>query len=324
MKYTTLDKVVKGVLLQKKFPIHFYIDFLVYAQRAFEEISWDTIGNIRALKLSINSYGAITLPSDFVDIIKIGLSYGQFVRPMHHREAINRLNEFQYDRVVATLGAIVPGAGYTNGTYTNVSLTGGLGTGAKATVTVAGGVITVVTITNGGSAYAAGDILSALNSSIGGTGTGFSVPVATIASTGKILYPSTFNSGFSNYWYNYGYASSNYGGNVDYGDSYKIITERNEIQLHNNVPGNDVVLEYLSDGSEVDNATQINVYAKATIEAFINWKWKENNRSYGEGERQRAQRQYEHQHKILRARMNPLTTADIKRSIYRNTIAAPK
>ncbi|MDE2097308.1 MAG: hypothetical protein KGL39_08705 [Patescibacteria group bacterium] len=77
---------------------------------------------------------------------------------------------------VVGAGAITGGSGYTNGTYTGVSLTGGSGSGAKATITVSGGAVTGVTITAAGSGYYDGDALSAAASSIGGTGSGFSVP----------------------------------------------------------------------------------------------------------------------------------------------------
>lgn len=54
------------------------------------------------------------------------------------------------------------GSSYTNGTYNNVALTGGAGTGAFATIVVAGGVVTSVTITAHGVNYVAGNILSAV------------------------------------------------------------------------------------------------------------------------------------------------------------------
>jgi hypothetical protein len=53
------------------------------------------------------------------------------------------------------------GSAYTNGTYTLTSLTGGTGTGAVATITVAGNVVTSVVITSRGSGYTVGDTLTA-------------------------------------------------------------------------------------------------------------------------------------------------------------------
>lgn len=84
---------------------------------------------------------------------------------------------------ILTLGSITGGTLYTNGSYTNVPLTGGAGTGATANITVAGGAVTVVTIVNKGAGYAAANTLSAAAANIGGTGSGFSVPVATVKTT---------------------------------------------------------------------------------------------------------------------------------------------
>jgi hypothetical protein len=50
---------------------------------------------------------------------------------------------------------------YTNGTYTNQALTGGSGSGATATIVVAGGIVTSVTIFSKGKNYVVGDALSA-------------------------------------------------------------------------------------------------------------------------------------------------------------------
>ena len=81
---------------------------------------------------------------------------------------------------VKTLGAITPGSGYVNGSYANVTLTGGSGSGAKATIGVSGGAVTTVTVTARGAGYAIGDVLSAAAASLGGTGAGFSIPVTAI------------------------------------------------------------------------------------------------------------------------------------------------
>ena len=69
------------------------------------------------------------------------------------------------------------GSSYTAGVYPNVPLTGGQGSGATATITVAGGVVSNVTLNNAGNFYAVGDSLTAASSYIGGTGSGFSVTV---------------------------------------------------------------------------------------------------------------------------------------------------
>lgn len=86
---------------------------------------------------------------------------------------------------IATLGTVTGGSLYVNGTYVSVPLTGGSGTGAVATIVVSGGAVTTVTITTPGTGYVPSDILSASNADLGGTGSGFSVPVATI--TGYLL-----------------------------------------------------------------------------------------------------------------------------------------
>jgi hypothetical protein len=53
------------------------------------------------------------------------------------------------------------GSGYTNGTYRFIALTGGSGSGATATIVVAGGIVTSVALEDFGQGYVAGDTLSA-------------------------------------------------------------------------------------------------------------------------------------------------------------------
>jgi len=65
------------------------------------------------------------------------------------------------------------GSGYTNGTYTYTPLTGGTGSGATATIIVAGGQVTSVEINDRGVSYAVDDALSA--SIPGGAGFEFTV-----------------------------------------------------------------------------------------------------------------------------------------------------
>jgi hypothetical protein len=89
--------------------------------------------------------------------------------------------------VVVALGTITGGSGYTDGTYTSVLMTHVSGSTAvtypTATIVVAGGVVTTVTLTSFGIGFKdTTTVLSAAAASIGGTGSGFTVPVATISS----------------------------------------------------------------------------------------------------------------------------------------------
>lgn len=73
-----------------------------------------------------------------------------------------------------------PGTGYTSGTYPYVPLTGGTGSGATATIVVAGGAVTSCTIQDQGTDYSVDDVLGVVASSVGGTGSGFALTVNTL------------------------------------------------------------------------------------------------------------------------------------------------
>jgi hypothetical protein len=84
---------------------------------------------------------------------------------------------------ISGFNAPTGGSSYTTGVYPNVSLTGGNGSGATATITVANGVVSSVVLNNPGNFYAVGNSLTAASSDIGGTGSGFSVTVASVNNT---------------------------------------------------------------------------------------------------------------------------------------------
>ena len=69
------------------------------------------------------------------------------------------------------LSALSGGGGATSGTHTDVALTGGTSTtaDAKATVVVAAGVVTSVTVTNAGGTYTNGETITIAQGAIGGT-----------------------------------------------------------------------------------------------------------------------------------------------------------
>jgi hypothetical protein len=84
---------------------------------------------------------------------------------------------------IATLGTVTGGSLYTNGLYSNISLTGGSGSGATANILVSSGSVTSVTLTNPGNFYNVGDVLTTANTNIGNSGSGFAVTVASVNNT---------------------------------------------------------------------------------------------------------------------------------------------
>ena len=71
------------------------------------------------------------------------------------------ISVYKSSGLINTVYIFNAGAGYTNGFYQNQSLTGGTGKDATADITVAGGVITLVTIKQRGTDYRLNDRLSA-------------------------------------------------------------------------------------------------------------------------------------------------------------------
>ena len=77
-------------------------------------------------------------------------------------------------------GTIVGGSSYINGVYSNISLSGGQGSGAVVNIVVSGNAVTSVTIKNQGNFYAVGDVLTVASSYIGGSGTGFLYTITSV------------------------------------------------------------------------------------------------------------------------------------------------
>jgi len=140
-----------------------------------------------AINLSNNSFGQITDPAfQGADRVEFLDTFFLFNKPNTPQFYIS-LSTVTYDMLTGTTGRILTGtisaggSGYVTGTYTNVALTGGTGTGAVATVGVTGGIVTSVTLTSPGQNYAVGDVLSAAASSLGGSGGGFGYTAGTVA-----------------------------------------------------------------------------------------------------------------------------------------------
>jgi len=161
------------------FDMNFYTDALwVRFQRGRPR----KIGGYRAITSDAKGYsrGLYVNSVDGNNQVFNGYNNGLEVLNVDNNGIGSGISQINFGSKILTLGTITGGTAYTNGTYTAVALTGGTGSGAIATIVVAGNTVTTVTVTNGGNYYNVGDVLSAPAASIGGTGSGFSVPIATV------------------------------------------------------------------------------------------------------------------------------------------------
>jgi hypothetical protein len=101
---------------------------------------------------------------------------------------------------------------------------------------------------------------------------------------------------------------------------YDIDRRRRQIILSDFFLGQSVILQYISDGQSTDAASQIDVRAFSTIQAYIEWK---RSRNANNGQSPEADLYY-NERRILRARLNDLTTADIKQIVRQNFHASIK
>ena len=90
--YETLDGIVKGVLLKRGYPLHYYLQFLISARDIVQTMAYDDgliTPNTALITLDNNAAGI--LPNDFIDITKVGVRNGQLVKPLVRQSSINRL-----------------------------------------------------------------------------------------------------------------------------------------------------------------------------------------------------------------------------------------
>lgn len=84
MVVISLDKIVKNILLKRRYPLAYYIEFLVYAKDALREIAFDEkILAARYKCLAVNQdTKTVELPNDFQDYTRVSVRTGQYISPL--------------------------------------------------------------------------------------------------------------------------------------------------------------------------------------------------------------------------------------------------
>ena len=145
-------------------------------------------------------------------------------------------------------------------------------------------------------------------------------PTTTTLSQGGLYFPFV---GRTWYWNisDYGEPTGRlFGSDGENPNGYKVIKERNQIQLYGEFSGGNMILQYISDGQSMDNASMVDNLAFATVQAWINWKRTANavNEFSPEG------RHFYNTKRKLKARLNGMTGTDIVNILRSNYTAAIK
>lgn len=92
MTVITLDQVVNNFIMRRKYTIHFWMEFMVYAAACLRELSMDDLKCVNTKKLTVNqNTNAADLPNDYLDYCNVGVEAGQNVKPLVETDKINPL-----------------------------------------------------------------------------------------------------------------------------------------------------------------------------------------------------------------------------------------
>lgn len=94
MKVTTINGIVRSTLVTMQLPIHYYTQFLSYALDIVNELNFDSLGLIKTTRLYTDDTHRITVPSDYIDWVKVGVEIGNRVVVMSENKSFNRLHNY--------------------------------------------------------------------------------------------------------------------------------------------------------------------------------------------------------------------------------------
>lgn len=95
MVVISLHKIVTNILLKRRYPLQYYIDFLVYAKDGLATLAKDyEIICGRYQKLPLNDNHAIVLPNDYMDWTSVSVIEGQRLHPLVEESSLNLIPNY--------------------------------------------------------------------------------------------------------------------------------------------------------------------------------------------------------------------------------------
>ena len=97
MTATSLDSIVRTALMKKGYPLHQYVQFLVYARECLQELTMDDLKIFNTKLCAVDEFNAIELPNDYQDYVMVGVMSNQGIRPLVESRRLNVLNNYNTD-----------------------------------------------------------------------------------------------------------------------------------------------------------------------------------------------------------------------------------
>jgi len=257
-----------------------------FALRGIREFGFDVTTRVKSMKLPVTaSNNTVVLPTDFVDLIKIGLVDDDgIVRVMRENKHINYS---QKEGASNGAGAKTDAEGYVDGST--------------------GDVDPPLLIQQNA------DLIPNKEDSKG----------ATAGQTGSSSSDTLREDVFRNYLYeNTLGALYGLGGGVGVGE-YRLNLDQFRIELMTNSTVTEVVIEYISDEARSTNPL-VHIYAEEALRCYMYYKLCERKRNVPANEKARARAEYYNERRKARARMNSISKDDILGMLRKNFKQAPK
>lgn len=121
MNLISLDGIVKNILLKRKYPHHYYLDFLVPAKDCLRELAFDLpLFTLRYQVLTLNSNHAVEIPNDYQDYAKVSVRIGQYLRPLVEDNGLDLVPNYDSNYEIQPYSTgIASQAGSQTGSYIN-------------------------------------------------------------------------------------------------------------------------------------------------------------------------------------------------------------
>lgn len=90
---TTVDSIVRSYLASRQLPIHYYVQALHFALKCLRELDLHVLQNVKATRITVDNFGEASIPTDYIDWVRMGAEVNRVVRNFTKNDKINILTK---------------------------------------------------------------------------------------------------------------------------------------------------------------------------------------------------------------------------------------